>query len=79
MYGKEFNDFISHDFSSFSKWLYSLNPYEFTLISTIIGFLIASTLDLNEQNSIGNFFELLGQVILTINAQTSTLQSDNNT
>ncbi len=68
------NDFLNQDFVSFSKWLYTLNPYEFTFIATVLGFIISPSLTINEQNSLGNFFELLGQVILTVNAQGSTLK-----
>lgn len=71
---EEFQNFVNQDFNSFSNWLFSLNAYEFSLIATIIGFAISPTLTLNQQNSLGNFFELLGQVILTINAQNTTLQ-----
>lgn len=71
-------DFINQDFNSFSNWLFSLNPYEFTAIATILGFIISPTLTLNQQNSLGNFFELLGQVILTINAQGTTLSQYKN-
>lgn len=70
----EFSKFVNQDYKSFSEWLFSLNTYEFTLIATVVGFLISPTLTINEQNSLGNFFELLGQVILTINAQGSTLK-----
>ncbi len=73
----EFYKFVNQDYKSFSKWLFSLNAYEFTLIATIAGFLISPTLTINEQNSLGNFFELLGQVILTINAQGTTLNQKN--
>lgn len=70
--------FIDQDFKSLSKWLFTLDPYEFTLVSTIIGFIISPSLTINEQNSLGNFFELLGQIILTINAQATTLNSKKN-
>lgn len=73
----EFSKFINQDYKSFSKWLFSLNAYEFTLIATIAGFIISPTLTIDEQNSLGNFLELFGQVILTINAQASTLESSN--
>ena len=73
----EFEKFMSQDFNSFSSWLFSLNSYEFTFIASLAGFAIAPSLTLNEQNSLGNFFELLGQVILTINAQGSTLNQSN--
>lgn len=77
MKSEEFENFINQDFSNFSNWIFSLNAYEFTLIATIAGFVISPTLTVNQQNSLGNFFELLGQVILTINAQNTTLKQTN--
>lgn len=74
MYSEEFDKFINQDFNSFSNWLFSLNPYEFSLIATVIAFAISPALTINQQNSLGNFFELLGQAILTINAQSTTLK-----
>lgn len=73
MFSKQFDDFVNQDYNSFADWLFSLNAYEFTLIATIIGFAISPTLTVNQQNSLGNFFELLGQIILTINAQQTTI------
>lgn len=78
MDSKCFEDFINQDFNTFSEWLFSLNAYEFTSIGTLIGFAIAPSLTINQQNSLGNFFELLGQVILTINAQKTTLKQKRN-
>lgn len=74
MYFEQFEKFVNQDFNSFSDWLFSLNPYEFSLIAVAIGLVISPTLTVNQQNSLGNFFELLGQVILTINAQNTTLR-----
>lgn len=73
MFSGEYQKFINQDFDSFSNWLFSLNAYEFSLIASIIGFVISPPLTINQQGSLGNFFELLGQVILTINAQNTTL------
>lgn len=73
MNSKQYENFVNQDYTSFADWLFSLNAYEFTLISTAIGFAISPALTVNQQNSLGNFFELLGQVILTINAQNVTL------
>ena len=69
---QQFKDFVNKDYNSFSNWLFSLNAYEFSLFATAAGFLISPSLTINQQNSLGNFFELLGQVILTINAQNTT-------
>ena len=74
-----FKNFINQDFLGLSNWINSLNPYEFSLIATIIGFLVAPPLSANEQNSLGNFFELIGQVLLSIAAQNMTVsQSSQN-
>lgn len=72
MFSEEHKKFVNQDFDSFSTWLSTLNPYEFTLVATAIGFAIAPVLTVNQQNSLGNFFELIGQVLLTINAQNVT-------
>ena len=69
-----FNNFINQDFSNLSNWLDTLNPYEFALIGTIAAFLIAPTLNANQQNSIGNFLEEIGQILLTIASQTITVK-----
>ena len=69
-----FENFINQDFGSFSDWLSSLNAYEFTAIAVLIGFAISPTLTINQQNSLGNFLELVGQLILTVNAQATTVK-----
>ncbi len=71
---KSYKDFINQDFASFSNWLFSLNPYEFSLIASGAGFAISSFLTIDRQNSLGNFFILVGQVLLTMNAQSITLE-----
>lgn len=74
---QQFKNFINQDYDSFSKWLFSLDSYEFSFIAAVAGFLISPSLTINQQNSLGNFFELLGQVILTINAQNTTKKQQN--
>ena len=70
------NNENSFDFKNFSEWLFSLSSLDFVVIGTLAGVLIAKNLTINEQNTIGNFFELIGQVLLTINAQEYTLNSN---
>ena len=62
----------SFDFSEFSEWLFSLSGVDFVIIGTVAAVLISRNLTLNQQNSIGNFFELVGEAILTYNAQEIT-------
>lgn len=66
-----------NDFSNFSKWLSSLSPNEFTLIAMITGFIIGQGLNYDEQNSIGNWLECVGQIILTMSAQGQLLSPSN--
>lgn len=72
-----YEDFIKQDFSSLASWIYSFNGYEAAILATIIGLLIASPLSINEQNTLGNFFEQLGQTMLTVAAQNQTVKHKN--
>jgi len=53
----------------------SLNPELFTVIGEILGNIVAGSIPSNIQNSVGNWLELVGQVILTFNAQQQYFQS----
>ena len=74
----DFDNFMNQDFKSFSRWLDSLNSYEFALYGVIAAFLIAPALDANSQNSLGNWLEEVGQILLTISAQTFNINNSNN-
>ncbi|MFR5892421.1 MAG: hypothetical protein ACLUG4_08240 [Bacilli bacterium] len=56
---------------SFSNWLDSIPPYEYSLTGVIIAYIIAPNLTNSAQNAFGNWLELVGQIILTISAQAS--------
>lgn len=60
--------------NAFVNMLLSLNEYELTILGCAIGLILAPTITVNQQNSLGNFFELIGQVLLTVNAQAVNLQ-----
>ena len=60
--------------NAFVDLLLSINQYELTILACGIGLLLAPTITVNQQNSLGNFFELIGQVLLTVNAQSINLQ-----
>lgn len=61
---------------SFSNWLESIPPYEFSLYASIIAYIIAPFLSISAQNALGNWFEQLGQILLTISAQASATPSN---
>lgn len=70
------NDFTNIDFSSFSSFLSSLSPLEFGTLGCVIGLLISSNLSSDALDSLGNFLELVGQVMLTCQAQMPTPMSN---
>lgn len=55
---------------------FSLPPKQFSLLSSLFGILLIDNLDLNQQNSLGNFIVGVGQAILTAAAQGQLLQSN---
>ena len=68
----KFKDLSMADFISY---LLELNDVELTLLATIIGYYLSIDIDYNKQNSLGNFFELIGQILLTIAAQSSSMNN----
>lgn len=60
--------------ASFADALTSLSPFEFTTLGVIAGYILSYGLSVNQLNAIGNWFELIGQLMLTIGAQ-KTLKS----
>ncbi len=72
-----FKKFMNQDFKELANWIYTLDPYEFTAIATLIGIILAPILSINQQNSLGNFFEQIGQTLLTIGAQSQTVKHKN--
>ena len=71
-----FNQYNKEDLKGFSKFLASLSPEEFTILACVLGISITTFLNNNEKNSIGNFLELMGQVILTNQAQEVLRQNE---
>ena len=63
------NQFINNDYKSLADFLFSFTGNEFAIISSIIGFVISQNLDIDEVNSLGNFFENIGQFMLAKAAQ----------
>lgn len=57
------------ELQNFADYLLQLSPEEITLLAFSLAYLTASPLTINQQNTIGNFVILFGQVFLTMNAQ----------
>lgn len=65
-------------YKDWAKFLTSLSPNEFVLLGVTIGISIAQDLSIVEQNSIGNFFQMIGEILITYNGQAVTVQTLNN-
>ena len=58
-------------FINFANLISTLSPIEFTTLGVIAGYVLTISLDIQTQNSLGNWFELVGQILLTASAQGS--------
>ena len=72
------NQFMNNDYKSLADFLFSFTGNEFAIISSIIGFIISQNLDIDEVNSLGNFFENIGQFMLAKAAQDQVISNRNN-
>ena len=70
----DYDSFKDMSCSNFFNYLLSLSANELSLLAIGLGFLFSYNTTPNEQNSLGNFFELIGQLLLTLSAQNITLQ-----
>lgn len=66
------------------KQFFNINPYTFTGSAVFIALLLVQELTLDEQDSIGNWLQLIGLTMQTYSSQVTTLDSykekkDNNT
>ena len=70
-----YNSFKDMSCSSFFDYLLTLSSHELSLLAVGLGYLFSANLTPNQQNSLGNFFELIGQLLLALSAQEYVLQS----
>lgn len=73
-----FNKINKSDIISYSKLLSNLSPTELISIGYIISLILVEALSPYEQNTIGNFLELIGQALLTTFAQSSAIDPNIN-
>ena len=69
------NQFINNDYKSLSDFLFSFTGNEFAIMSSIVAFIISQNLNIDEVNSLGNFFESVGQFMLCKAAQDQVLSN----
>ncbi len=71
------NNNCSDQTKSIVSILTNLTPFEFTFLGSIVGYVLAFNLSPNEQNALGNWFELVGQILLTFSAQGTVSLTEN--
>lgn len=59
----------------FSTFLSNLSANELAIIGCLCGILLSESLNTNQQASLGNFLELIGQVLLVYNSQNILLNA----
>lgn len=64
--------------TALSKLILKLNPMELTALAIVIGYLFTDGLDAYQVQSIGNFFELVGQTLITYGTQMENIDEENN-
>jgi len=64
-----YNEFKDMSCGNFLSYLLTLSANELSLLALGLGYLCSVNLDANQKNSLGNFFELIGQLLLAISAQ----------
>lgn len=68
-----YNNFNEKKFQDFAKELCNLSPTEFVTLGCVSAILLTQFLDPNEQNTFGNFLEMIGQILLTSYAQSTVV------
>lgn len=58
------------------KIFFDIDPYTFTGSAVIIGLLLTQELSANEQDSVGNWLQLIGLVMQTYSSQVITLEAE---
>jgi len=66
-----------NDIRTYADFLYKLSGKELALLASASGFLLSQNLNANQINSIGNFLEAVGQIMLCIGAQEQLRNSPN--
>lgn len=62
---------------SYAQFLSNLSGNEFAIIASLSGYFLSQNLTPEQQNSLGNFFEAVGQIMLCIASQNQNLQAMN--
>lgn len=60
------------------NFLSEINPPTFSLSAIAIGYILSNDLDPSEQNTVGNWFMLIGQVLCTNAAQQQVVNNNTN-
>ena len=66
------------EIKNYASFLNNLSGNELAFIATLSGYFLSQELTIDQLNSIGNFFETVGQIILCIGAQEENRKNSKN-
>lgn len=69
-------DTQENKFKALAAFLDSLTPMEFGTFGVICAYILSYGLASSEQNSLGNWLELVGQYLLTVSAQANATPTE---
>lgn len=67
----------NEEIKNYANFLNKLSGNELAIIAMISGYYLSQNLTPEQQNSIGNFLEAVGQIMLCIGAQNQNIESIN--
>ena len=68
-----FDNINKKDVSSIADYLQKLSPLEYISLGCILAITISQCTNPNQQNTLGNFLEMIGQILLTSYAQATVV------
>ena len=66
------------EIKNYAAFLNNLSPNELGVLASLLGLTLSQGLDYNEQNTLGNFLEAIGQIIQCIGTQGQNLDYKKN-
>lgn len=70
------NYFSQKEIRNYAEFLYGLSGSELASLSFLVGLLLSQNINSKQINSLGNFFEAVGQTMLVIGSQEQLLENN---
>lgn len=71
------NQFSQEEIKNYASFLYGLTGNELAVLASTVGLLLSQGINSNQINSLGNFLEGVGQIMLIIGSQEQLRENNN--